>query len=369
MRVDFVITELFVGGAERCLTELAIGLAQRGEKVRVFSLASLPTGTQSILVDRLREADIPVESGNSNNITQTLPAYLRLKRWLKQSPPDVCQTFMYHANVLGTLAAKSTGVKVRAGGLRVAEPRPVRCRIEKFAVKRMTSLVCVSNEVKKFAQEHLACECTKSLVIPNSVDVQRFANAKSFNWQILGWPKDAAVSVFVGRMHPQKGIELLQKQVDALAPPDSKRKLLLVGEGPLRSELQAWANGIGEDRVQLVPWQKDVAPIINGSRLLILPSHYEGMPNVVLEAMAAGKPVVCSRVEGSQELLSHAIELQSFTPGDDVAMKKLAETFLSDEPLSHEVGAKNLARAESDFSITAMVDAYRDHYQSAIISY
>ena len=369
MRVDLVITELYVGGAERCLTELAIGLANRGDDVRVFSLASLPTGSQSLLVDRLRDANISVDSGHSNNVVQTLPAYLRLKRWLKQSPPDVCQTFMYHANVLGTLAAKSTAVKVRVGGLRVAEPKSIRCRIERYAVKRMTSLVCVSNEVKKFAENHLACECTKSLVIPNSVDVQRFTNAKTFNWQILGWPKGAVVSVFIGRMHPQKGIELIQKQIDALAPPDSNRRVLLVGDGPLRSSLQAWANGIGEDRVQLVPWQKDVAPIINGSRLLLLPSHYEGMPNVVLEAMAAGKPVVCSRVEGSQELLSHAIDQQSFIPGDDVEMKKLAETFLSDELLSQEVGAKNLSRAQSDFSITAMVDAYREHYQSAIVSH
>ena len=369
MRVDFVITGLFVGGAERCLTELALGLAQRGDDVRVFSLASLPTGVQSLLVDRLKAANVPVESGDSNHFLRTPRAYSRLKSWLKESPADVCQTFMFHANVLGALAAKSAGIKVRVGGLRVAEPRPVRCRIEKFAVKRMNSLVCVSNEVKRFAQEYLACDCTKSLVIPNSVDVQRFKNSKVFDWQILGWPRDAVVSVFVGRLHPQKGIELLQSQIDSLAPANSNRKLLLVGGGPLRSDLQAWADGIGEQRVQLLPWQKDVAPIISASRLLVLPSHYEGMPNVVLEAMAAGKPVVCSRVEGSQELLSHAIDQQSFAPGDAEAMKKLAETFLSDEQFSGEIGAKNQTRAESDFSIDSMVDAYRDHYQSAVISY
>ena len=67
MRVDFVITGLFVGGAERCLTELALGLAQRGDDVRVFSLASLPTGVQSLLVDRLKAANVPVESGDSNH--------------------------------------------------------------------------------------------------------------------------------------------------------------------------------------------------------------------------------------------------------------------------------------------------------------
>ena len=79
MRVNFVITEMFVGGAERCLTELAIGMAETGDDVRVFSLATLPHGEQhqladrlhlpdshqSLLVDRLQAAGIPVESGGA----------------------------------------------------------------------------------------------------------------------------------------------------------------------------------------------------------------------------------------------------------------------------------------------------------------
>ncbi len=86
MRVDFVITELFVGGAERCLTELAIGLAETGDQVRVFSLASLPDVQQtplvdrlqlpkvqqSLLVDRLQSAGISVESGGADSPTKFL---------------------------------------------------------------------------------------------------------------------------------------------------------------------------------------------------------------------------------------------------------------------------------------------------------
>ena len=366
MRVDFVITELFVGGAERCLTELALGLAAKGDEVRVFSLGSLPTGEQTLLLDRLTDAGISVASGGADRPTQFFKAYRQLKRWLSESPPDVCQTFLFHANVLGTLAAKGVGVKSRVGGIRVAEARRFRYRVERYAAKRMTSVVCVSRAVQSFVAQHLSCEPPKSLVIPNSVDVARFSAAQLFDWSDLNWPADACVSLFVGRLHPQKGIELLQSKIDQLAPRDSGRKLLLVGDGPLRGQLESWAAEIGADRVQILPWQKDVSPLMKSTRLLILPSRYEGMPNVIMEAMAAGRPVVCSQVEGSHELLRHDWDRQSFPIGDAGAMMDRAEPFLKEDSLAGDAGKENLQHIEANFSITAMVDAYRNHYRQLV---
>ncbi len=380
MRVDFVITELYVGGAERCLTELAIGLAETGDDVRVFSLASLPDGQQSelvdrlqlpvtrqrVLVDRLLSAGIPVESGGADSPTKLLSAYWKLRNWFDLSKPDVSQFFLHHANVLGTFAAKASGVQTRIGGLRVAEAKRLRCHIERSALKRMQGVVCVSEAVQQFARDRLGCDADRSVVIPNGVDVTRFASASPMKWSDVGWPEDSIVSLFVGRLHPQKGISLLQEQIDQIAPAGSNRRLLLVGDGPLRSDVESWSNRIGRQRVQLLPWQSDIAPLIRACRVLLLPSHYEGMPNVVLEAMAAARPVVCSRVEGSKELLSHAADQQSFPAGDSNAMKNLVEQFLSDETLCDEVGELNQLRARKDFSIAAMVDAYRSYYRTLL---
>lgn len=377
MRVDFVITELFVGGAERCLTELAIGLAETGDQVRVFSLASLPDVQQtpladrlqlpqvqqSLLVDRLQLAGISVESGAADSPIKFFSAYRQLRDWFDVSKPDISQTFLHHANVLGTFAAKASGVETRIGGLRVAEARRLRCQIERSAVKRMQGVVCVSGAVQKFAKDRLGCDAEQSVVIPNGVDVSRFASAPSLKWSDIGWPDDSIVSLFVGRLHPQKGIELLQEQIDRIAPDGSNRRLLLVGDGPLRNGLESWSKRIGRQRVQLLPWQSDVAPLMRACRVLVLPSHYEGMPNVVLEAMAAAKPVVCSRIEGSEELLSDALNQQSFPAGNSNAMKNLVEQFLSDEVLCDQVGDLNQSRVRNDFSIAAMVDAYRSHYR------
>ena len=396
MWVDLVITELEVGGAERCLTELAVGLADAGDRVRVFSLAPLPTGDHTLLVDRLRERGIPVASGQLRG-WMSLPGCLRrLRRWLSEPAgqtagepvdprdpphqgvgrsrrgrmprPRICQTFLFHANVLGTWAACSLGIDVRSGGLRVAHRHPLRCRVERLAVARMTLAVCVSQGVRRFAIDSLRADPDRLRVIPNGIDPQRFARVTPVAWHELGWPDDAAVATFVGRLHPQKGLELLQRQIDRLAPPGSHRRLLLIGDGPLRDPLRRWAETVSENRVRLLGWRPDVLPWIAGSRLLILPSHYEGMPNVALEAMACGRPVVISRVEGSQELLSEAVEGQGFPPGDDEAMADAAERFLADAGLADRVGESNRRLVGERYSLAQMVTAYRELYRESLAS-
>ena len=367
MRVDLVITELFVGGAEKCLTELAIGLQRHGDVVRVFSIASLPVGDQALLVNRLLEAGIPVASADADRATDFFRAYRKLKRWFRGdglSPPEVCQAFLFHANVMGTFAARGTKIPVTVGGLRVAEDRPLRCVIEANAVAKMDELICVSEATRDFATERLRARPERTTVIGNSVDVDRFRNTPPMPWSRIGWPDDSVVSLFVGRFHPQKGIDLLQSQIDAIAPPDTDRRLLLVGDGPLRTPLIEWARSIGESRVRILPWQKDVAPLMRSARLLVLPSRYEGMPNVVLEAMAAERPVVCSRIEGSQELFAHRDKEQVFAPEDASAMSILVRRLQQDEELAVRIGRQNLDHVRSDFSVDAMVRRYRARYAS-----
>lgn len=368
MRIDFVITELFVGGAERCLTELAVGFAKRGDDVRVFSIGSLPVGKQARLCDRLRAHQIPIETAQTDSPLGFVRAYQRLRDWLAESPPDLCQTFLFHANVIGTLAAVAARVDHRVGGLRVAERRWVRCLLERRAAKEMQSLVCVSEAVQTFAAESLGVPRSRSVVIPNAVDVGRFSQAAAVDWSALGWPSDAAVTLFVGRLAKQKGIELMQKEVDTIAPAQTDHKLLLVGDGELGDDLDRWCRSVGSDRVQRLPWQPDVAPYMRACRVLVLPSRYEGMPNVVMEAMAAGRPVVCSRVEGTAELFAGAGAGQLFSIGDSAAMARLVANFLGDRALAEQAGVQNQARMRADFSVEAMIDAYQTHYQRIIAS-
>lgn len=363
MRIDFVITELFPGGAERCLTELALGLMERGDHVRLFSVGPLPSGDRRALVDRLQRAGVEITSAGAVTVRHYPRALRTLKQWLASSPPQVCQSFLFHANVLAAQALPRDGSVSLVGGVRVAERRRLRCLLERIAVTRMERVVCVSSGVARFARQALGCRPAQLAVIANGVDGDRFQAAPPVDWSLHGWPADAAVTLFAGRFHPQKGIELLQQQIDLIAPPGSNQRLLLVGDGPLRPPLQHWARQLGGDRVRLLPWQPEIAPLLRACRLLVLPSHYEGMPNVALEAMAAGRPVVCSDVEGSDELLSHAAAPQVFPAGDGPAMATLIQSLLADPSACEAIGAQNRARALREFSLPRMVDAYRSLYR------
>jgi starch synthase (maltosyl-transferring) len=90
------------------------------------------------------------------------------------------------------------------------------------------------------------------------------------------------------------------------------------------------------------------------------------MPNVILEAMAAGKPVVCSLVEGSEELISGAESHQGFSPGDCERMASLVEQFQSDELLCKRIGSANQQRVRFQHSLRVMTDAYREHYRTLL---
>ena len=364
MRIDFVITELFVGGAERCLCEVALSLHHRGDRVRVFSLGSLPQNEQGQLVDRLTSAGIPVESAGCDSPWQIVSAYRFLRKKFRDNRPDVVQTFLHHANIVGVHAARSAGVKTRVAGIRVAQNHRYRNILEKRSLRHVNHTLCVSQAVETFTHRVLGCDPSKTSVIPNGVDLERFANAKPIKWSELGWPEDAQVSLFVGRLDHQKGTHLLEEQIETLAPPDSNQKLLIIGNGPLQPNISQWVTHIGKHRAQLLRWQADIAPWVKSCDLMILPSLYEGMPNVLLEAMACGKPVVCSLVEGSLELLGDSSHLQGFGAGRGGEMSEKVRYLMENAEIRDQVGKANLKRISSEYSLPSVMERYHGFYHS-----
>jgi len=140
--------------------------------------------------------------------------------------------------------------------------------------------------------------------------------------------------------------------------------LLLVGEGPLKASLEHVANRLCvASRVHFAGWQTEVASIVAASDLLILPSRYEGMPNVVLEAMAAGKPVIATQAEGIVELLGLAALEQTAPVGDWEGLRSRLISLAKDQGLANEVGLRNRGRAQQ-FSFDFMVARYEHLYES-----
>ncbi len=374
LRIDFVITELYVGGAERCLTELAIGMAKQGDRVRVASISPLPkTQEQQELVQRLRHFDIETFSCEANHAIEFLAATNRLASWMKAGSPNVVQTMLFHANVIGTIAGTRANVPVRVGGIRVAEPSWTRSKIEQWAMRRMSAAVCVSEKVRAFVKQ--SRYVTAPLyVIENAIDCNLIdaTSASSSHAEDRGGSDNPVsnrtsansdVLLFVGRLHHQKGLDVLFEALPALLTRNSDMRVEIVGDGPLRKWVEMQADTMGRARIAVLGWRSDVLSRIKGCRMLVLPSRYEGMPNVVLEAMACRRPVAVTNVEGIEELLRDVASKQMCVANDSDSLATLIERIWTDSSLRLHLGARNRAIIECHHEVAAMVTAYRAVYE------
>lgn len=297
-RITFCITELDPGGAERQLVRLATGLDRTRYEVDVICLSK-----PGLLVEPLRSSGIPVTCLDARGRRDVAVVY-RLWRRLRLTRPDLVQTFLFHANIAGRVAARLAGVPIVVSGIRVAERRHRwHLYLDRLTERLVNRHVCVSHDVARFSREVAGLSPEKLVVIPNGVDADFFASAKPADLSEFGFPANAEVILFVGRLDEQKDPLLALDTFQLLMTKYPTARLLIVGTGPLAAEVRRRADRMN-GRVALGGYRSDVANLMKASRCLVLPSRWEGMPNVVLEAIAAGLPVVASAAEGVRELLS-----------------------------------------------------------------
>lgn len=298
-QIAFCITELDPGGAERALVQLVRRLDRSRWAPVVYCLAG-----SAPLAAELRKRGVPVNclGGGGAGSLLVLP---RLASRLRRQRPVLLQTFLYHANIVGRIAARIAGVPRVVAGIRVAEKRSrFRLWLDRATDRLVDRHVCVSEAVARFSIEQGKLPTDKVVVIPNGVDADLFRTASPADLTEFGIPPDSRTVLFVGRLDPQKGPIDLLRAFARLSQGRDDVHLLMVGEGPLRGEVEASVESRGlSGRVHLAGWRDDVPRLMKAADCLALSSHWEGMPNVVLEAMAAGLPVVATNVDGVAELL------------------------------------------------------------------
>ncbi len=298
-RIAFCVTDLDPGGAERALVQIVTRLDRRRWEPHVFCLDA-----GGVLVDELRAAGIEVVCLGARRPRNFLVVW-RLARRLAALRPAILQTFLFHANIVGRLAGRAARVPVIVSGIRVAEKRSrMRLWLDRATDRLVTRHVCVSRDVADFSANVGGLPSAKLCVIPNGVDVERFANAAPADLAPFGVPPGSRVLLFVGRLDPQKGPFELLHASEQLFVDHADVHLLMVGDGPLAPELRAWTHAKNlEKRIHFAGRQSNIAGLMRAADVFVLPSRWEGLPNVVLEAMAAGTPVVATAVEGIRDLL------------------------------------------------------------------
>lgn len=340
-RIAFCITELDPGGAERALVRLVLGLDRSEWEPRVFCLQG-----PGELADELIRAGVSVQSLNLRSSWQLPGALRRLTRHLREFRPAILQTWLWHANILGRLAGRLAGVPHIVSGIRVADhSRPWRLRIDRWTAGLVERHVCVSQGVAEFSATVGGLVKDSLIVIPNGVEVERFATTPPADLAEFGIPPLSPTVVFVGRLDPQKDPLAFVEVARRLSQVYSDLQFLMVGAGPMHHDVErAIAAFELRSRVHLAGWRSDVPAILRAAWCFVLTSRWEGMANVVLEAMAAGLPIVATDVEGVREVVTPHQTGVIVQPGDPEGMTA-AVALLAGDP----AGARRLGDAAQDF--------------------
>jgi glycosyltransferase involved in cell wall biosynthesis len=366
LRVALLITDLDVGGAERALVELARRLDRQEFEVRVWSLASPSADRARSLVPVLQEAGMSVQTLGARGARDALRVVRRLTAEWRTWRPDILQTSLFHANMLGRLAAWRAGVPHVVSGIRVAERRGRwRLRVDRWTDRLVDRHVCVSQAVAEFSCTEGGLSASKLVVIPNGVDLARYDNVRPIVADELGVPAGRQWITYVGRLDPQKGSEWLLDNASSWLTTAADHDLLLVGDGPLRARMENLVRAHQlAGCVHFVGWRGDVPRILAASRLLVLPSLWEGMPNVVLEAMASSRPVLATDVEGVRELLGPDADPQVVAVGDADAWNAKLLALVRDPQLAAQLGARNRQRVAERFTLDRVTGAYAQLYRA-----
>ena len=362
VRICLVITELEPGGAERALVHLACGLQDRSHSVSVISLKPFPGPARRELTRRLEQRNIATSSLGMQNLSGLPGARKRLRTLIGRLQPDLVQAFLHHANILTAMVRRRGDPWKLVAGYRVADPGRWRRFLENRYRKRWSHLACVSNDVASDVIRRLHVDPSRVTTIPNGVEITAFRDAQSRPSEQWGLRAGRRMLGYVGRLHPQKGILPLVDHLPRLFDSLPEHDLVIVGEGPQQHAIQRQVDkhGLGE-RVTFPGWSDDIPSLMASLDLLLLPSGWEGMPNVILEAMAAGIPVVSFAVHGISELLGNTDSPQVAAASDYQSLCQKVVDIARSPDLSRQLGQRNAISAEQ-FSIPEMVARYNQLY-------
>jgi glycosyltransferase involved in cell wall biosynthesis len=314
MRVLHVM-EATIGGTRRHLVDLARGQQQAGLEVHVAA-ASLRVADFARDLEGLERAGIGVTRIPMLRAVAPLADRRHaseLRALLRRLRPDIVHTHSSKAGVLGRWASLREGIGARVhtphtfaflfAGMFGPGQRALYRGVERWLAQRTQRVIAVSQDEAHTIRASGVVAAEKVRVVENGIDAAPFRAIRALGRSELGFRDDAPLCLTAGLLNLAKGQDLL---LEALALPGLEHvQLALAGEGELRPALEARAAALG-GRVRLLGFRADMPALLATCDAYVLPSRWEGLPYVLLEALASARPFVATPVDGARELIERS---------------------------------------------------------------
>lgn len=357
-----LIPTLDRSGAEKQMVLLATGLPLDRFRVEVAALTRLGP-----LQAELEGAGIPVTLIGKRLKVDPF-ALGRLVRLMRSRKFDVVQTWIFAANVYGRVAARRAGVPVVVTAEMAVDlwKGKAQLAVDRRLAGWTDRVVGNSNAVVDFYRRAAGVPEDRLAMIPSGIadeeppEVDAAAVRAEF-----GFPAGAKLLIFIGRLAPQKAVDDLLSALDLLQHTEPDLRTLIVGDGPLRERLRNKAHDFTLDETaRFLGHRDDVPRLLAASDVLVLPSLYEGLPNVVLEAMRFRKPVVATAAPGTTEVVVDGETGRLVPMRDFVALARAIRALVRDPELARRMGEAGRARVEAEFRAATMVGRFASLYES-----
>ena len=358
VHVHHVLLSLEPGGLENGVVNVVNGLDPARFRSSVCCLKS-----SGPFAARIRRDDVQVHSmGHGRGNDWRLP--FRLARLFRATRTDIVHTRNAEAFFYAGMGARLAGIPVllHSEHGRTFNDRAVRLYAQRLLSRWADGIFAVSGTLRDDLVRHVGLPPSRVDVLHNGVDRSRFGGAdRECARRLLGLDAGSLVVGSVGRLVAVKNYALLLKAFAALRRDDAV--LLLAGDGPERPALEQLVQGLGlASSVRLLGHRDDVPAVLAALDVFALSSRSEGMSNTLLEAMAAGLPIVATRVGGNAEIVRDGVDGllvdDDDAPGFAHALRGLAEH----AGRRAAMGAAGRERVATEFSIEAMVERYARYY-------
>ena len=349
------ITPSRLAGAEYFFLRVVAHLAERGHRVIVVTKRDTPLRAE---IEKLSSPNIELHAWHTHGKIDP-STLVKLCRLIRDERVNVINTHLTTASWQGALAGKITGVPSVA---------VVHSTDRKTWFQHADRLIAVSGGVKEALVEQ-GLAPAKIEVLYHGIDLEQYvaplesAAAK----ERLGLPAQAltvgVAASFIGRKGHRFLLEALKNLEATLGPVHA----LFAGEGELEESLRAQAQQLGlAQRVHFLGFRRDVAHVVCAMDVFVLPSLKEGLSIAVMEAMALGKAVVCSRISGLPEVVSDGETGILVPPGDVEALQNALERLLTDSALRERLGANARRFLEENFDQTACLDTMEAYFRRVV---
>jgi len=359
VRVAQVIWSLGLGGAEQVVIRLAAGLDRTRfepivcclDELGPFAQAAQQAGVEVVALGKRGPLDVRVLS--------------RLGRLLRRRQVQVVHTHLWGADFWGRLAARAVGTGTIVSTAHNVDTwkRGYHLAIDRCLARWTTRLVAVSNQVREFYEVHGVGPGRWQVIYNGVEEAPSRPRGRVAAFRDLGIRPEDAVVALVGRLVPAKAPGVFLEAVAEAARALPSLRALVVGDGPLRAELEEKVRRLGlAGRVVLAGLRQDVPGLLAGVDVLAFSSEREGLSMAMLEAMAAGVPVVATRVGGTPELIESGVTGILVPPADPRALADGLLAVLRSPGLAEDIRRAARERVRARFSLRSMIEAYQELY-------